>query len=597
MGCVGAERDAFLPLSPADLRRRGRGRPDVVLVTGDAYVDHPSFGAAQIGRLLEAEGFSVALLSRPRWQGPGDFLRYGRPRLFVGVTAGNLDSLVANRNAWRRPRRRDDYAPGGLAGGRPDRAALVYAQRCRQAWSDVPLILGGLEASLRRLAHYDWWTGRVRRSLLLDARADLLVYGMGERAVVEAARRLAGGSDLAGIPGTALALPPDRAPAGRELPSFEQVRDDPEAFLRAQCILEEESRAGGAVLLQSGGAPNRVVVHYPPPPPASPAELDRWAELPFTRRAHPEHEREGGVPALAVVRDSITGHRGCLGDCSFCALSLHQGRWIASRSAASIEREAARILDLTGKGRLSDIGGPAANMYGLTCPRLAAGDPCRDRDCLVPEPCPRLAPGGSRAWLELLRRIRNLPGLERVEVGSGPRYDLLDRPALEELCRHHVGGQLKVAPEHCGRHALHRMNKPEWRRYEEFRRLFAEVNRRLGREQFLTDYFLAAHPGTTLAEAVELFDRLSRVGRSPEQAQLFLPLPMTRSAAMFHTGRDPRDGEAVAVAREEGERRMHLALIQWRQPWAVKHVRRALEICGRRDLLRRLGRKGPGRRR
>ncbi len=584
-----------LPAGPEEVRARGWRDVDVVLVSGDAFVDHPSFGAAAVARALESEGFRVAVLPRPDWRDPEAFRRFGRPRLFFGVTGGNLDSLVANRNAWKARRPRDAYAPGGKPGGRPDRACLVYAQACRAAWPGVPVVLGGIEASLRRLAHYDWWSGKVRRSLLLDARADLLVYGMGEAAILEAARRLAGGGDLGGIPGTARSVALDEIPRGegvRELPSFEDVRDDDDAFLEAQAVFEKELRAGGARLVQRGGAPGRAVLVEPPAPPETPEELDRWFDLPFTREVHPVHRDEGHVPALDVVKDSVTAHRGCAGDCSFCALTLHQGRWIVSRTAESIEREILRIVNTpSSKGRVSDIGGPSANMYGLSCPNLEKGDPCRDKACLGETPCPALRPRGSRAWVELLERLSRLQGVVSIGVGSGPRFDLLDGKSLERICARFVKGQLKVAPEHCGPKTLTAMNKPSWRRYEEFEKRFRAVVRSMGLDVHLSNYFLVAHPGTDLVEAVELFDELSRRNYSPEQVQVFLPLPMTRSAAMYWTGRDPRDGRPLYVARGDHERRLHLALAQWRVPRNRKYVLEALEKTGRKDLASRLRRK------
>ena len=596
---MGSGRD-HLPATPEEVRARGWREVDVVLVTGDAFVDHPSFGAAAVARALESEGFRTAVLPRPDWKDPAAFRRFGRPRLFFGVTGGNLDSLVANRNAWKARRPQDDYAPGGIPGGRPDRACIVYAQACRAAYPDVPVILGGIEASLRRLSHYDWWSDKVRRSLLLDARADLLVYGMGEASVLEAARRLAGGKDLEGIRGTARVFPVADRPQGqgvRELPSFEEVRDDAMAFLDAQRIFEDESRADGAILVQEGGAPGRVVVVEPPRPPETQADLDRWYDLPFTREVHPVHREEGPVPALEVVKDSVTAHRGCLGDCSFCALTLHQGRWIVSRSPESIEREIRKIVSAPdSRGRISDVGGPSANMYGLSCPNLEKGEPCLYKACLPGEPCPSLRPGGSKAWVDLLERIARIPGVKSVGIGSGPRFDLLDKESLKRICARFVRGQLKVAPEHCGDQTLMAMRKPSWSWYVAFESRFKSIVRRLGKEIYLSNYFLVAHPGTDLKEAVELFRELRKRNYSPEQVQVFIPLPMTRSAAMYHTGMD-LDWSTVYVPRGDHERRLHLALAQWKDPRNRRYVLEALEKTGRMDLARRLDphfRKRPG---
>ncbi len=582
----------FLPASPGEVRKRGWKNIDVLLVTGDAYIDHPAVGVAVIGRILESRGYKVAVLSRPDWKDPGELKAFGKPRLFFGVTAGCLDSLVANRNAFLKKRKKDDYAPGGIPGGRPDRAAIVYSNMCRQAFPDVPIVLGGLEASLRRFAHFDWWSGKVRKSILCDSKADLLVYGMGEEQVLEVAKRLEKGKDLDSIKGTAKVLPSNKAlslEGSLEIPGFDSVTRDKKSFVRAQRMMEGEFRANGRILVQETGIPGKYLVQYTPCPPPSPDDLDEWAGLPFTRDIHPKHRDRGPVPAMETLRGSVASHRGCPGDCSFCSISLHQGRWVVSRTTKSLEQEIRKVLDGGNlKGRISDVGGPTANFYGIECPRLKKGAPCREKSCLVPQPCERLAPPGGRAFMAMLEKLNGVKGVKKICIGSGIRHDFLDREVLEYICLHNVSGQLKVAPEHCSSNALHAMNKPSWGVYEAFEKSFKALNKRLGKEQFLSNYFLVAHPGTTLEDAVELFEELAGRNYSPKQVQVFIPIPMTRSAAMFHTGMNPRDFSHVYVPRKERERRMHLALAQWKIPGNRKYIAEALKETGRPELLKKI---------
>ena len=588
------------PLSRPGMAALGWESCDVIIVTGDAYVDHPSFGSAVIARVLLDAGFRVGVIAQPRWSGLEDFVSLGRPRLFFGVAAGNVDSLVANHSPTRQRRRADDFSPGGRPGLRPDRATTVYCNRLREAYKDVPLVIGGVEASLRRLAHYDYWEDAVRRSLLLDTRADILLYGMAERAVVEVARRLGSVSPapcpsplapslLDGIRGSCVNRrePPLDAVA---LPSYERVSTDKEAFNEAFRLWHHEAdNPHGRVVAQVHA--DRWVVHYPLPEPMPQDELDHVYDLPYTRLPHPDYKEK--IPALETVRFSITSHRGCLGSCTFCSLAAHQGRIIQWRSRKSILAEAARITRLEGfKGHITDVGGPTANMYAATCAKMAAGRVCPDRECTWPQRCPnlRLAAGEELAALEAVRR---LPGVKRVSVGTGFRFDLLDDRRgldyLDQLCRHYVSGQLRVAPEHVSSRVLAAMHKPSHASYLAFRRRFADANRRLGRKQYLIPYFISGHPGSTVDDALELAEFLVRTERLfIRQVQQFTPLPMTAAAAAWHTGKDPFTGKPLYVPRDPKEVRLQRALLQLHEPGNYVYAQRALQKLGRQDLLRRL---------
>jgi len=554
----------FLITTSEELRAAGIDRLDAIIVSGDAYVDHPSFGAAMIGRALEAAGFSVGIIPQPDWRSAGNFRRLGRPRLFFGVTAGNVDSMLAHYTVARRLRRDDAYSPGGRAGLRPNRAAIVYASRIREAWPGVPVVLGGIEASLRRLAHYDFWQDAVRRSILLDAKADVLVYGMGEVQIVEIARRLAAGEAVASISdirGTVVGRPAGALPAGAaEAPSFEECAADPVRFCDAfRMAWEEQDARGGRAVAQRHG--DRLVVQNPPAEPLSTKELDALYDLPFERRWHPMYDAAGGVPALETVRFSITSHRGCYGDCSFCALAFHQGRVIQSRSTASILREIAQLARLPQwRGVISDIGGPTANMYMTGC-RAGEARRCRRR-CLgqaggSPRPCPNLD-ADAGPMLSMLEAARCAPGVRKVFIGSGVRFDLCLADAsdgyLRELCRHHVSGRLKVAPEHVSEKVLRLMGKPGPEAFEEFRRRFERINAELGKRQSLVCYFMSSHPGCTQEEMRELANYIRRTGLAAEQVQDFYPCPMTPASCMYHTGMHPLTGESVVVARSDRDK-------------------------------------------
>ena len=580
----------FLPMSLAEAEEQRRiGAFDIILVTGDAYVDHPAFGTAIIGRVLEAEGYRVGILAQPDWRSDGDFGGLGAPRLFFGVSSGNVDSMVNNYTAARKRRRTDAYSPGGIP-RRPDRAAIVYTDRLHALFPGIPLVLGGLEASLRRFAHYDYWSDRVRKSILADAPADLLVYGMGERQVGEIARRLSGGEGiegLTGIRGTAYRVAP-RDFRGMDpgdeviLPSYAEVAKDKAAYARAFALhAGEQDPVRGKRVAQDHG--KTVIIQNPPSLPLSGEELDRIYELPYSRRAHPSYRE--GVPALEPVRFSLVSHRGCFGSCSFCAIGHHQGRIIQSRSAESLVREAKRLVEMEGfAGVIQDLGGPTANMYGFTCPGWASHGSCEDRTC---GPDCRSLVSGEKAHLALLRRIRAVPGVRKVFVSSGIRHDLIDLSDLEyltELCRHHVGGHLKVAPEHIVPRVLALMNKPGRRSFDAFRRGFSEVNRRLGKEQYLLPYFMSGHPGSTIADMITLAEYIRDESLYTEQAQDFTPTPMTAATCMYCTGIDPMTGEEVHVPRGR-EKEIQRALLHYRDPAKEALVREGLTRAGRGDLM------------
>jgi len=572
---------SFLITTKQEMRETGIDRLDVIIVSGDAYVDHPAFGAAMIGRALQDHGFSVGIIAQPDWRSPDDFACLGTPRLFFGVTAGNVDSMLAHYTPARKLRSDDAYSPGGKPGRRPNRAAIVYSNRIREACPGTPIILGGIEASLRRLAHYDFWQDKVRRSILLDAKADLIVYGMGESQILETARRLNSGESLdtiTDIPGTVYHRPANafEPPADAlRIPSCEEVADDKSAFAAAfkTIYLEQDPHAGRPIVQPSG---NRLVIQNPPAPPLTTEQLDRLYELPFERRAHPGYDAEGGVPAVETVRFSIVSHRGCYGDCSFCALTFHQGRTIQNRSVESVLREVEQLRRLPEwRGIISDLGGPTANMYGTGCKRIGSDSRdsdtranqspgshcraahCRARRCLGSSPCPNLQTDPAPV-IKLLRAVRNAPGVRKVFVASGVRHDLClaDRSGayLRELCEHHVGGRLKIAPEHVSVPVLAAMGKPGVEALDAFRREFDRVNRALGKRQYLVCYFMSSHPGCGMKEMRELSDWLRRSGIRPEQVQDFYPCPMTLSSCMYHTGLNPLTGESIAAARTDREK-------------------------------------------
>lgn len=577
-----------LPMTMDELRQRGWSSLDILLVTGDAYVDHPAFGVALIGAHLAAAGFRVGLVSQP--QQAEDLARLGRPRLFVGVTAGNLDSMLNRCTAARKLRSQDAYAPGGQPGLRPERATIVYATWARQVHKGVPVVLGGVEASLRRFAHYDYWQDSIRRSVLADAKAELLVFGMGERQVLAVAQRLAAGTtDLHGLPGTCWLQPVTATPpSGLVLPDFEQVRSDPQAFAAAAVTIhDEQDPHRGRRLVQDQGWCR--LVQEPPALPLDPGELDAVHALPFTRRAHPSYRQP--IPALATVRWSLQTHRGCPGDCAFCALGAHQGRIVSSRSPASLLAEA-RILaaDPDFPGTIDDAGGPTANCYGCNCSRWSELGACAQRRCLGSSPCPNLITAEA-AWLDLLHRLRTLPGIRHVFVQSGLRHDLLlrlDDRQWAEFLRHHLPGRLKVAPESADDAVLALMGKPPW---QVFTRFLARVRAVADAHDLrcpVAPYLIAAHPGADLAGTAEAALRLQETGLHLELAQEFIPAPLTLATAMYVSGCEPRSGQPIPVPKGDRGRRLHKALLHPDAPDSSPLVREALASCGRSDLAGRL---------
>ncbi len=573
-------------------RDEAPGPLDVVLVTGDAYVDHPSWGVAAIGRWLEAHGFSVGIIAQPDHTKVEAFRALGRPRLFFGVTAGNMDTMVNKFTASRRLRTRDAYSPGGAVGARPDRATIPYTARCRQAFKGVPVVVGGIEASLRRLVHYDFWQDRIRGSILLDAKADLCVYGMGEHTVVSIARRLAAGESIKAcrdLPGVAYALgAKDPMPTGdvEELPSLETCRADPMAFNAVTLRMYRESNPHcGKTLWQRHGA--RIVVQNPAAEPLDTGAFDRLHELDYTYSAHPCYRQP--VPALASIQGSVTVNRGCSGGCSFCALTIHQGKDVTSRSEASVLRELKQLTTRRGfKGIVSDLGGPTANMFHMACTSEAANKVCRRVSCLHPVRCKHYGTDHG-PYLRLLRKARQLPGIRRVFVNSGIRYDLadLDDQFVEELAKHHVQGQLSVAPEHAASGALGMMRKPEIGYFDAFMDRFKAASEKAGKEQYLVPYFQCAHPGVGPAETIELALYMRDRGLRPRQVQMFMPTPATIATAVYVSGVDPYTKRPVYVARGGRERSRQRALLFYWKPEEHPYLREALRAWGRADLIGR----------
>ncbi len=582
----------FLPVSHSDMHRRGWDELDVILITGDAYVDHPAYGVALIGRVLESRGYRVGVIAQPDWRTDVDFKRLGRPRLFFGITSGNVDSMVANTTSNKRPRKKDDYTPGGKTGMRPDRALIVYANRVRQAFKDVPVVIGGIEASMRRLAHYDYWDNRVRRAILFDARADILVYGMGEGQVLEIARRLSAGEAIDTfdyIPGTAvIRKDPSFLDEFVTIPSCEAVADNSDVFNRAfQLFYREQNPITAQPVVQAHG--DRYAVVYPPPMPFSQAELDAIYELGYQRIWHPSYDAAGGVPGLETVRYSLVTHRGCSGECNFCSLYFHQGRTVQSRSADSIVGEARRLaLDPAFHGTITDMGGPTANLYGADCPRWAKKGFCRNKRCMAPRTCSSLDPGYKKS-LPLYRRIREIPGVKHAFIGSGFRHDLFGDSqgdaCLEELCRFHVSGRMKVAPEHVCDKVLDAMGKPRIETYDAFVNQFNRINKSLPSRRFLVNYFISAHPGSTLKDALTMALYLIKRGMHPEQVQDFIPLPLTLSGAMYHTEKNPVTGQRLHVAKTFRERKMQRALVQYRNSSNRQLIRDALKELKAEHLM------------
>ncbi|MCL2057490.1 MAG: YgiQ family radical SAM protein [Oscillospiraceae bacterium] len=604
----------FLPVAKSDMDARGWDAPDFLLISGDAYVDHPSFGHSVISRVLEAEGFRVAVLAQPGWSDPKSFLALGAPKLGVLVTSGVVDSMVNHYTAAKKRRSQDAYSPGGAAGRRPDRALITYCNRLRAVLREQPLIIGGVEAGLRVFGHYDYWDDYVRRSVLIDTGADLLVYGMGEAAITEIAHRLAGGEPVRSIKdvrGTAYvdteaglrerqeAAASAIASAGAffrpdggrlrfiELPDYASVVRSKKAYAQAVAAEHgEQDPVRGNALYQRHGA--QIVVKNPPSALLAQAQLDRIYELPYERAWHPMYDAVGGVPALEEVKFSVVSHRGCFGGCSFCAVNLHQGRIVQKRSIRSIIGEVellARNKDF--KGYIHDVGGPSANMRNPACAKQARSGACKGRRCMHPRPCKNLV-ADHRDYLNLLRAVRRVPGVKKVFVRSGVRFDYImldkNREFLRELCEHHVSGQLKVAPEHVSKNVLSLMGKPGIAVYDAFGAEFLKTNMALGKKQYLVPYLISGHPGSLLKDAVELAEYLCAKRISPEQVQDFYPTPGTLSTCMYYTGMDPLTMQRVHVPSGE-EKIMQRALLQFRKPENRDYVRKALHLTGRADLI------------
>lgn len=585
--------EGFLPITKEELEERGIGQPDFVYVIGDAYVDHPSFGHAIISRLLEAHGYTVGIISQPDWKDEKSICVFGRPRLAFLVSAGNMDSMVNHYFVSKKRRPKDAYTPGGEMGKRPDRATVAYGNLIRRTYKDVPVIIGGVEASLRRLAHYDYWSDSFRRSILLDAQADLISYGMGERSIVEIADALNSGIDVKDITFIAGTVYKTKDISGvydaLVLPRYEEMKEQPERYAESFQIQYENTDPFSGKYLIEEYPKGTYVVQNPPAKPLTTEEMDAVYDLPYCYAYHPSYEEKGGVPAITEIKFSLVSNRGCFGGCSFCALTFHQGRTVQVRSHESILKEAVRLTkEPDFKGYIHDVGGPTANFRHPSCEKQLSAGVCKKKQCLFPSPCKNLTVDHGD-YLELLRKLRSIEGVKKVFVRSGIRFDYLmadaDDTFFRELVEHHVSGQLKVAPEHISDAVLKRMGKPENAVYGRFVKKYEQINRQLGKQQFLVPYLMSSHPGSTLKEAVELAEYLRDLGYMPEQVQDFYPTPSTVSTVMYYTGIDPRDGKHVYVCRNPHEKAMQRALIQYRNPKNYELVYEALQKAGREDLI------------
>lgn len=583
----------FLPISKADMERRGWETCDFVYVIGDAYVDHPSFGHAIISRVLESAGYRVGIISQPDWKDPQSITILGRPRLGFLVTGGNMDSMVNHYSVSKKHRKSDAFTPGGVTGKRPDYATVVYCNLIRRVYKDIPILIGGIEASLRRMAHYDYWSDKLKRSILLDSQADLLMYGMGERSVVEVADALDSGlkpQDITFVDGTVYrATKVDLMVPYLTLPSYQELCEDKrkyaQSFYTQYCNTDPYS---GKTLVEPYG-PKEYVIQNPAQKPLSQSEMDRVYGLPYMRTYHPSYEAAGGVPAIEEVRFSLVSCRGCFGGCSFCALTFHQGRIVQTRSHESILSEAKQMVwEPDFKGYIHDVGGPTANFRHPSCEKQMTKGVCPTKQCLFPRPCKNLV-ADHRDYLALLRKLRSIPGVKKVFIRSGIRFDYLladtDDTFFKELVKYHVSGQLKVAPEHIADPVLEKMGKPPRAVYDKFLDKYKKLNQQFGLKQFVVPYLMSSHPGSTLKEAVALAEYLRDLGYMPEQVQDFYPTPSTLSTAMYYTGLDPRTMKPVYVPTNPHEKAMQRALIQYRNPKNYMLVHEALVQAGREDLI------------
>lgn len=583
---------AFMPISKKDMQDRGIEQLDFVYIIGDAYVDHPSFGVAIISRLLEYHGYTVGIIAQPDRHSVKDFLRLGKPRLAWLVTAGNIDSMVSHYTVAKRRRSDDAYSAGGKNGKRPDRAATVYCRLCRQAAPEIPVLCGGLEVSLRRFAHYDYWKDCVMPSVLVDTQADMLMYGMGEHQIIEVADRLNAGeniSNMRDIRGTCYLCDPAETPYGAvQCPSFKEVSENKMLYAKACRIqYDQQDEVYGKMIIQRQG--DKMLVQNPPALALTTEELDMVYSLPYERTYHPCYESQGGVPSIEEVQFSITHNRGCFGFCNFCSIALHQGRRVTVRSEESVIEEAKKLVKMPNfKGYIHDVGGPTANFRGPSCEKQLKTGLCKGRKCLAPSPCKNLHVDHAE-YLQMLRRLRAIDGVKKVFIRSGIRYDYLiedkDEEFMRELIEHHISGQLKIAPEHCSAAVLDKMGKPHIEAYKRFQKKFYEITRQKGKEQYLVPYLMSSHPGSKLSDAVELAVFLKENRIRPEQVQDFYPTPGTLSTCMFYTGLDPYTLEPVYIAKDPKEKAMQRALLQYYKPENQRKIIEALEKAGRRDLI------------
>lgn len=583
---------AFMPISKKDMQDRGIEQLDFVYIIGDAYVDHPSFGVAIISRLLEYHGYTVGIIAQPDWHNTKDFIKLGKPRLAWLVTAGNIDSMVSHYTVAKRRRSDDAYSAGGRNGKRPDRAATVYCKLCRQAAPEIPVLCGGLEVSLRRFAHYDYWKDCVMPSVLADTQADLLMYGMGEHQMIEIADRLNAGESIKSmrdIRGTCYLCDPVETPYGAvQCPSFDEVAGNKMLYAKACRIqYDQQDEVYGKMIIQRQG--DKMLVQNPPALALTTEELDLVYSLPYERTYHPCYESQGGVPSIEEVQFSITHNRGCFGFCNFCSIALHQGRRVTVRSEESVLEEAHKLVEMPNfKGYIHDVGGPTANFRGPSCEKQLKSGLCKGRKCLAPSPCRNLHVDHTE-YLQMLRKLRKIDGVKKVFIRSGIRYDYLiedkDDEFMCELIEHHISGQLKVAPEHCSAAVLDKMGKPHIEAYKRFQKKFYEITKQKGKEQYLVPYLMSSHPGSKLSDAVELAMFLKENRIRPEQVQDFYPTPGTLSTCMFYTGLDPYTLEPVYIAKDPKEKAMQRALLQYYKPENQRKIIEALEKAGRRDLI------------
>lgn len=582
----------FLPISREDMKKNHISQLDFIIITGDAYIDHPSFGTAIIGRLLESEGFSVGIIAQPSWDSCEDFKKLGEPKYGFLINSGNIDSMVNHYTVAKKKRHDDLYSPGGKGGYRPNRAVIVYSNRAREAYKNTPIIIGGIEASLRRFAHYDYWDDKIRKSIILDSKADLLIYGMGEKPIVEIANLLRYGkpiNHITSVRGTSYVTNKlDNIKDYILLPSFDDITSDKKAYANSYFLSSiEQDSVWGKPLVEPYG--DRFVVQNPPQKPLSTREMDRVYNLPYTRTYHPIYEEAGGIPALKEVKFSITSHRGCYGSCSFCALTYHQGRVIQNRSQDSIVSEAKLLTeDKDFKGYIHDIGGPTANFRQRACKKQIEHGVCKDRQCMFPTPCKNLIVDHTE-YLSLLKKVRTLPKVKKVFIRSGIRYDYLiydkNPKFFNELCEHHISGQLKVAPEHISDKVLCEMGKPSKEVYERFITKYHAINKKLGKKQFVVPYLMSSHPGSDLNAAIELGQYIKSMGHMPEQVQDFYPTPGSLSTTIYYTGINPFTNKKVYVTKSQKEKNMQRALLQFGNPENHNLVKSALTSCHREDLI------------